>query len=143
MRAIRDKRNNAEIMKPFFKLWKQRHKAHAFVKQAAERCRVERERLLVEGPIEIFLRGHGYLLAKEALSSKAMNAFVVAHRQVLIDLDGAAYKAANRGSKAGLFAYLHDLIIDGNARRKGCWKRAPPRHSGGLELCDRQATIAN
>ena len=89
-----DQRNNTEIMKPFFRMWKQRHKAHAFVKLGVERCRVERERLLVEGPIEIFLRRRGYLLTKEALSSKAMNAFVVAHRQVLIDLDGVAYKGA-------------------------------------------------
>ena len=72
-----------------------------------------------------------------------MNAFVVAHRQVLIDLDGVAYKAADRGSKAGLFAYLHDLIIEGKACRKKCWKRAPPRPSGALALCDRSATLTD
>lgn len=143
IRETRERRSNTEICKPFFRLWRQRHKAKAAVKLAVERCRIERERLQEEGPLELFLRKYRYMLDTEALSSKVMSEFVRDHRQQLIALDEALYKAANRSSKAGLFAYLNDLIIEGKAHRKRCWKDAPPRRSGALELCDRDGALTN
>ena len=57
--------------------------------------------------------------------------------------DATSYKAANRNSKSGMFAYLNDLIIEGNGHRKKCWQHAPPRRTSALELCDRPSSLAD
>ena len=46
-----------------------------------------------------------------------------------------AYKAVSSSSKSGMFVYLNDMLIEGNAHRKRCWKWAPTRPTGALELC--------
>ena len=53
----------------------------------------------------------------------------------LIELDAASYKAVSSSSKSGMFVYLNDMLIEGNAHRKRCWKWAPTRPTGALELC--------
>ena len=139
----RARRTGLGICKPFFQLWKSRHKAKPHVRQAASRCATERERLQEEGALEIFLRKFGYVAEREALSSRAMGDFVKVHRDKLIELDATSYKAANRNSKSGMFAYLNDLIIEGNGHRKKCWQHAPPRRTSALELCDRPSSLAD
>ena len=114
------------MMQSFFrkeiKPWRKRQQASEL---EAEKEEKEAERRQTEGPIEDLLRRYGYLASNAQLSAKAMQTFVKAHKEKLTaphraDLQ-AAWKAANKSSKAGLLAYLHKLIITDKKRVAGGW----------------------